>query len=140
MGANQSQFGAKTSVYKVNKVTLNKIKNVSDSESGEQNEIVIKTRDGYYKNKKGVFYEGVSLNLSKKERMSFQKLKYGYAKTEIHVFYKGNIIEGANPKSFITINRKNMPEEYKKLNSVIGMDFENGRKRIYQFGIKLLEF
>jgi hypothetical protein len=72
--------------------------------------------------------------------MSFQKLKYGYAKTEIHVLYKGNIIEDANPKSFITINRKNMPEEYKKLNSVIGMDFENGKKRIYQFGIKLLEF
>ena len=118
--ANSSEFG-KTSVYKT-----------EQTENGN-------IRDGYYKNKKGVFYDGVSLNLSKRELSSFEKLKYGYAKTNFHVFYKGTIIEGANPKTFTTINRKNMPEEYKKLNSVIGMDFENNTKRIYQFGIKIIE-
>ena len=53
---------------------------------------------------------------------------------DLHVFYKGEIIPDANPKTFSTINRKNIPEEYKNLNSVIGMDFENNTKRIYQFG------
>lgn len=91
-------------------------------------------RHGYYKNKKGIFYDGMSLNLLKPERSSFKKLKYSYAKTNNLVFYKGQIIPDANSKTFIVINRKNMPEEYKNLNSVIGMDFENSTKRIYQFG------
>ena len=81
--------------------------------------------------------DGVSLNLSKKEKLSFKKLKYSYAKTNSFVFYKGEIITEANSKTFNTINRKNIPEEFKKLNSVIGMDFENNTKRIYQFGILL---
>ena len=72
-----------------------------------------------------------------------KKLKYGYAKTSIHVFYKGNIIEGADPVSFETINRKQMPDQYKKfkLNSAIGvdMDYVKKKKRIYQFGIKIFE-
>ena len=51
---------------------------------------------------------------------------------------KGKVIEYANPKTFITINRKNNVE-FKNLNSVIGMDFENDSKRIYQFGIKIFE-
>ena len=110
--SSSSEFG-KSSVYKV-----------------EGNSV----RPGYYKNKKGVYYDGVSLNLLKKERLSFKKLKYSYAKTDSFVFYKGEIIHGANPKTFITINRKNIPEEYRNLNSVIGMDFENNTKRIYQFG------
>jgi len=128
MGANNStpQFG-KTSVYKVEQ---------------KENEI-IDVRDGYYKNKKGVFYAGVSLKLSKKELSSFEKLKYSYAKTNKCVFYKGNVIEGADPTSFETINRKQMPDQYKKfkLNSAIGvdMDYLNKKKRIYQFGIKIFE-
>lgn len=134
MGANNStqNFG-KTSVYKVES---------SDTENNLSAPL-INVRDGYYKNKKGVFYGGVSLKLSKRELSSFEKLKYGYAKTDIHVFYKGNIIEGADPKTFETINRKQMPDQYKKykLNSAIGvdMDFEKKKKRIYQFGIKIFE-
>jgi hypothetical protein len=123
MGQKQSSFGGKTSVYKVEGATE-----------------PMKTRDGYYKNGKGIFYEGTMVPIPKKDLASFKKLKYGYAKTDLSVYYKGNPIPGANPKSFITINRKNMPDEYKKLNSVVGVDFDNGKKRIYQFGVKLLEF
>ena len=123
MGNNSSSFG-KTSVYKIN------------NETPEETKIFI--RPGYYKNKSGVYYNGDSLNLSKKERSSFKKLKYSYAKTDSFVFYKGKIIDFANPKTFITINRKNNIE-FKNLNSVIGMDFENNTKRIYQFGIKIFE-
>ena len=132
MGANNStqNFG-KTSVYKV------------EPKDPESQEVAVDVRDGYYKNKKGVFYGGISLKLSKKELSSFEKLKYGYAKTSIHVFYKGNIIEGADPVSFETINRKQMPDQYKKfkLNSAIGvdMDYVKKKKRIYQFGIKIFE-
>ena len=117
--SSSSEFG-KTSVYKIPELKVEG-KNVD-------------TRPGYYKNKKGVYYDGVSLNLSKKEKLSFKKLKYSYAKTNSFVFYKGEIITEANSKTFNTINRKNIPEEFKKLNSVIGMDFENNTKRIYQFG------
>ena len=128
MGNNTSSEFGKTSVYKV-----------ETTEGGE----VIDVRDGYYKNKKGVFYKGVSLKLSKKELSSFEKLKYSYAKTNKYVFYKGIIIEGADPNSFETINRKQMPDQYKqyKLNSAIGidMDYVNKKKRIYQFGIKIFE-
>jgi len=118
MGNSQSTEFGKSSVYKV------------EPKEGE----IVNVRPGYYKNKKGVYYDGISLNLLKKERLSFKKLKYSYAKTDLHVFYKGEIIPDANPKTFSTINRKNIPEEYKNLNSVIGMDFENNTKRIYQFG------
>jgi hypothetical protein len=114
MGNQLSQFGeTKTSVYKVDGQPV---------------------RHGYYKNKKDIFYNGFSLKLLKPERSSFKKLKYSYAKTNNFVFYQGEIIPDANSKTFIVINRKNMPEEYKNLNSVIGMDFENNNKRIYQFG------
>lgn len=133
MGNNNSSFGSsKTSVYKVEQ------KQEGTEQEQQPNEI-IKIRPGYYKNSKGIYYDGVSLNLSKKERSSFKKLKYGYAKTKKFVFYKGQKIEFANPETFITINRKNMPEEFEKFNSVIGMDFENEFKRIYQFGIKIFE-
>ena len=118
MGNKISQFG-KTSVYQI--------------ENNVENEI-LKVRDGYYKNKKNVFYDGVSLKLPKTELKTFKKLKYGYAKTKKNVFYKGEKINQANPKTFIAINRKNIPDEFKNLNSVIGMDFENNFKRIYQFG------
>jgi hypothetical protein len=126
MGNSSSQFG-KTSVYK--ETVVETPENVEE----------ISTRPGYYKNKKGVFYDGVQI-LSKPETIYFKKLKYSYAKTNTHVFYKGTIIPDANPKTFITINRKNIPDEFKNLNSVIGMDFENNTKRIYQFGIKIYTF
>jgi hypothetical protein len=125
--SSSSELG-KTSVYKVTE---------ENKFNTEEKQEVVNIRHGYYKNKKSVYYDGISLNLSKKDISSFKKLKYGYAKTNIHVYYKGNIITDANPNTFITINRKNMPEEFKKLNSVIGMDFKNETKRIYQFGILL---
>jgi hypothetical protein len=110
-----NKFSIKTSVFKSENVNL-------------------KVRDGYYKNQKGIFYNGIKLPLTKSERNTFKKLKYGYAKTKSFIFYQGEIIPEANPQTFIVINRKNMPEEYKNLNSVIGMDFNNSMKHIYQFG------
>ena len=56
--ANSSEFG-RTSDYK------------TEHTEGQE---AVNIRDGYYKNKKGVFYEGVSLNLSKRELSSFEKL------------------------------------------------------------------
>jgi len=93
-----------------------------------------KVRDGYYRNNKKIYYKGVDLNLLKESRRSFKKLKYGYAKTNEAVYYKGNIIPGADHKTFITLNRKNVPEEFKHFNSVVGMDYANGKRNIYQFG------
>lgn len=140
---NTSSQGTKTSVYK------SEIKSEIKSENSLEN--VTKNvpesgmvRYGYYKNKKDVFYDGEPLHFSKQELNTFKKLKYSYAKTCNGVYYKGNIINGANQKTFITINRKNMPDELKHFNSVIGMDFENKlnskiTKRVYQFGIKIFE-
>jgi len=124
MGNSTSNFGetkTKTSVYLV------------------ENENESKTRDGYYKNKNAVYYNGQSLNLKRLELKTFKKLKYSYAKTKNFVYYKGNIIVGADPKTFVVINRKSMPEEFKFFNSVIGMDFQNGTRTIYQFG-QLINF
>jgi hypothetical protein len=134
-----SQFGnnveqienkIKTSVYKTHVYKT--------SVSEQEGENIVKIRDGYYKNKKGIFYDGQNLNLLKIEKNTFKKLKYSYAKSKNYVFYKGTVIPDADPKTFIVINRKNMPEEFKIFNSVIGMDFKNGTRRIYQFGNKIL--
>jgi hypothetical protein len=120
MGAQQSQFGeVKTSVYKTENI-----------QEGDPTKI----RYGYYKNSTDVYYNGKALNLSKRENGTFKKLKYSYAKTRHFVFYEGVKIPGADPKTFTTINRKNMPDEFVSLNSVIGMDVLNNVKRIYQFG------
>jgi hypothetical protein len=125
MGNKISQFG-KTSVYK--------IENESNIENVVETQEPLNVRYGYYKNKKNVFYDGISLKLSKSQLKTFEKLKYGYAKTRKLVFYNGEKINQANPKTFIVINRKNIPDQFKNLNSVIGMDFDNNFKRIYQFG------
>jgi len=122
MGNNQS-FGSK----------IGKTSKTSIHQSEEK-----KVRDGYYRNNKKIYYKGNDLNLLKESRRSFKKLKYSYAKTNESVYYKGNIIPGADPKTFITLNRKNIPEEFKHFNSVIGMDFQNGKRNIYQFGILIL--
>ena len=125
MGNSNSQFGqTKTSVYQISRI----------KESTENTTENFKVRDGYYKNKKNIFYKGINLNLNASQRKTFKKLKYSYAKTNNLVFYKGEIIPEANPQTFIVINRKNMPEEFENLNSVIGMDFEKNLKRVYQFG------
>ena len=110
---NSSNFGNSTSVVQVEGKTV---------------------RYGYYKNKKKVLYDGISLNLPKSEVKSFKKLKYSYAKTHLHVFYKGEIIPDALPENFQVINRKETPPEFIRFNSVIAVETENGVKRIYQFG------
>ena len=70
----------------------------------------------------------------------FQKLKYGYLKSNMRVFYSGIPILLANPATFSVITRNNVnslsknPEknkEFSKLNSVLGMDFVGNKKRIF---------
>ena len=95
-------------------------------------------RPGYYKNKNKVMYQGEVINLLPGE-ISFDKLKYGYAKSNKQVYYKGKPILAADPKTFIVINRKNIKSitqipEYIKLNSVLGVDHPNNTKRIYYQG------
>ena len=94
-------------------------------------------------------YQGETINLLPDE-ISFDKLKYGYAKSNKQVFYQGKPILGADPKTFIVINRKNIKSitqipEYDemnnnsldillKLNFVLGVDHLNNKKRIYYQG------
>ena len=61
MGNKPSQFG-KTSVYK--NQNQSNVENENVVENVVENEI-LKLRYGYYKNKKNVFYDGISLKLSK---------------------------------------------------------------------------
>jgi len=91
------------------------------------------TRPGYYISKKKVLYDGKEIPLTPEELSFFKKLKYGYAKTNFHIYYKGKIIIGADPTTFTVINRDSVIGPYKRLNSVIATD-SNG---VYQFGVKL---
>jgi hypothetical protein len=95
-------------------------------------------RPGYYFSKGKVIYQGTSIEPLPNED-TFQKLKYSYAKSNQRVFYKGNPIHGANPKTFVSINRPDVKKfsnkpELEKLNSVLGMDIENNTKRFYYRG------
>jgi hypothetical protein len=98
-----------------------------------------KTRPGYYLGNGKVIYKGQEIPTTPGET-DFQKLKFGYLKSNKHVYYNGKIIPGANPATFLTIERKNaktlskLPEknkEFEKLNSVLGMDYVGNKKRIY---------
>ena len=98
----------------------------------------LKARPGYYLSKNKIMYQGKILELLPNED-SFQKLKYSYIKTNQRVFYKGIFIYGANPKTFITLNRNNIKQfsnkqELEKLNSVLGMDINHDIKRFYYRG------
>jgi hypothetical protein len=88
-------------------------------------------RPGYYISKSKVLYDGKVIPLE--DLSTFKKLKYGYAKTDFHVYYKGKIIIGADPKTFTVINRESVNGPLKRLNSVIATDSGN----VYQFGTKL---
>ena len=95
-------------------------------------------RPGYYKNKNKVMYQGEDLNLLPDET-TFSKLKYGYAKSNLRVYYQGKPIVSADPKTFNIINRKNIKTiteipEYINLNSVLGVDYLDNKKRIYYRG------
>ena len=94
-------------------------------------------RPGYYFSKSKVIYKGSPIPFLQDES-SFKKLGYGYAKSNLRVFYKGIPILLANANTFTTINRNNVKKEfgnkYLKLNSVLGMDYLNEHKRVFYKG------
>lgn len=98
-----------------------------------------KARPGYYFAKTGIVYAGEPINVITGES-GFQKLKYGYLKSNKRVFSKGKVIPGANPATFTVLTRNNVSkiskfpeknEEFKKLNCVIATDFVGNTKRVY---------
>jgi hypothetical protein len=100
-------------------------------------------RPGYYLSKSKIIYKGREIELLPGE-YNFKKLYYGYAKTNIRVFYKGVPIHGANPNTFTTITRKEVKKEFNnpkliKLNSVLGLDYILDKKRAYYHGIQFNE-
>jgi hypothetical protein len=104
-----------------------------------------KIRPGYYIKNGIVIYGGKQIELLPGEK-DFQKLKYGYLKSNFRVFYQGIPVPTANPATFTVLNRNNVntlskiPEkniQFEKLNSVLGMDFIGNKKRIY-FGANLI--
>ena len=94
-------------------------------------------RAGYYHNKNTIKYHTIPIILIPGESSdSFKKLKYGYAKTNKRVFYKGVPISGVNPNTFYVINRNN-PEN--NTNSVLGISTGTGtiNKKIFYKGVFL---
>jgi hypothetical protein len=96
-------------------------------------------RPGYYFTLGKVMYKGQLIPLLPDEK-EFQKLKYGYLKSNLRVFYNGTYIPDANPVTFSVLTRKNTKtlskfpkknQEFTKLNCVLGMDFVCDKKRIY---------
>jgi len=96
-----------------------------------------KVRPGYYVSKDQVIYNGTPMEFAPNEE-GFEKLGYGYAKTNMNVYYKGKVVQGANPNTFSTLIRTD--KEIKKhpnllkLNSVLGTDFVDNQKRFYHKG------
>jgi hypothetical protein len=98
-----------------------------------------KVRPGYYFSTGKIIYKGQQLEILPGEH-NFQKLKYGYLKSNRRVFYKGIPIPFANPATFNVITRNNVStlsklpqrnQEFERLNTVLGMDFIGNTKRIY---------
>jgi len=97
-----------------------------------------KARPGYHLGKNKFIYNGNTTELLPNEE-SFMKLGNGYAKTGVRVFYQGNVILEAIPKTFQVINRNKVKDitsnkEIIDLDSVLGMDFNGTTKRIYYRG------
>ena len=86
-------------------------------------------RPGYYynQNTRTLKYHTHIIPLLQGENV-FKKLKYGYAKTNKRVFYKGIHIPGAIPDNFNTLTIPEVKElgnsNLSKLNSVLGI-FDN---------------
>ena len=101
-------------------------------------------RPGWYINKCKLIYSGTMIELLPNEK-DFQKLNYGYLKTNLRVFYKGIPIHNANPNTFGIINRNSLntvtknPNQFVKLNSVLGIDYINNKKRLYHNGALIYE-
>ena len=94
-------------------------------------------RAGYYHNKNIIKYHTTQIKMIPGELPeSFEKLKYGYAKTNKRVFYKGVPISGVNPITFYVINRNN-PEN--NTNSVLGVSIipPNNIKKMFYKGVLL---
>ena len=110
---------------------------MGNSASSSNSTSINLNRPGYYFSKYKVIYKGHQIDLLESEG-SFKKLGYGYAKSNLRVFYKGIPIPLANANTFTTINRNNVKKEfgnnYLKLNSVLGMDYLNETKRVYYKG------
>ena len=95
-----------------------------------------KGRPGYFITKFGVKYQGKEIPPLPNEN-TFDKLNYGYAKSNLRVFYNGKAIPDADPKTFTIIPRKEKTPF--NLNCVLGRDVKNGKIRWYKFGNKIHE-
>lgn len=71
----------------------------------------INLNSGYGIDDKNVFWKGKKLNIYNEEKYNFISFKYGYAKTNTNVYYRGHIIK-ADPKTF-KINKYNKPVDSK---------------------------
>ena len=98
-----------------------------------------KFRPGYYFGNGKVIYKGKEI-IKLENETDFQKMKYGYLKSNKRVFYNGNVIPFANSSTFSVLTRNNVKtlskfpeknEDFQKLNSVLGMDFIGNKKRIF---------
>jgi hypothetical protein len=101
-----------------------------------------KARPGYYFNKGSKIYNGAPIELLPEED-SFRKLKYGYAKSNKRVFFKGVPIQDTIPNTFSIVSRGdvkniiNESDQLVKLNSVLGMDYSLNKKRLYYRGTRI---
>jgi hypothetical protein len=91
-----------------------------------------KGRPGYFITKFGVKYQGKEIIPLPGEN-TFKKLNYGYAASNLRVFYNGKAIPDADPKTFTIVPRKK-EEKLKHLNCVLGKDVKSGKIRWYKFG------
>jgi hypothetical protein len=101
-----------------------------------------KPRPGYYFNNHIKMYHGTPLEVLPDE-YSFKKMKFGYAKSHNRVFYKGVPIQDTFPNTFSIISRANVKniindsDQLVKLNSVLGMDYNCNKKRLYYRGKRI---
>jgi hypothetical protein len=98
-----------------------------------------KCRPGYYINSSKVMYGGRPLELMDSELQTFKKLTGGYAKTNARVFYQGEPMVGADPETFIIVNRNALKTvtdnpEILKMNAMMGMDVDGRKKRMWCMG------
>jgi hypothetical protein len=101
-----------------------------------------KPRPGYYFNNIVKMYHGSPIEVLPEEN-SFKKLKYGYAKSNKRVFYKGVPIQDTLPNTFSIISRANVKniindsDQLVKLNAVLGLDYSCNKKRLYYRGKRI---
>jgi hypothetical protein len=133
-------MGAKYSLISENKSSTAENSNTScPIKFGSVYGINCKIRPGYYFTTNKVMYKGEEI-VPLPGEINFQKLKFGYLKSNKRVFYNGKPIPIANPVTFSVITRNNLStlskncernKEFIKLNAVLGMDFVGNVKRIY---------